>query len=504
MTDTPWTGDACSLVDAFRAGERSPTEELEATLAAIDRSSLNAFSFLDIERARSAAATADVSLPFGGLPMGIKELEPVKDWPWTEASLVFADRVADHEGTIMERLRAGGIVPVGQTTASEFGGLNVSVTKINGVTANPWKHDRSAGGSSGGSASAVAGGLVTLATGGDGGGSIRIPAGYNGLLGMKGTYGRIPRGPHTQIAPNTVVLGCLARSVRDAARFYDVCAGYHPADPTSLPTETGWEANLDSQDLEGRTVIVDPTLGGVVVDEAAQAVVLEAADTLIANLGLRRIDAPITMPRLGAAWMMGNITTLLTDIGDLWPGCAEDLTDEVRVGLQLTDSLYNLRVAAAGEAARTALNDAMASMFTAADFVITSTNPGPAFPAESPMSSDGKSFVDWSKAGKASRLGFRAAMKTASMATGVAPRLPNALIDWATGRAEHLLDMGALTIPANIAGNPAMSIPVGQVEGLPIGMQVIGRHHCDALLFDLARVVERERPWPLTVPEAPV
>src|SRR5207244_9607926 len=96
---------------------------------------------------------------------------------------------------MVERLLgSGGAVPVGLTAASEFGGLNVSVSKLNGVTHNPWRHGRTAGGSSGGSASAVAGGLVTLAPGGDGGGSIRIPAGYTGLVGMPGTYGRIPRG----------------------------------------------------------------------------------------------------------------------------------------------------------------------------------------------------------------------------------------------------------------------------------------------------------------------
>ena len=126
-------------------------------------------------------------------------------------------------------------MPVGQTTASEFGGLNVSITKLNGVTHNPWRSGRTVGGSSGGSAAAVSGGLVSLATGGDGGGSIRIPAGYTGLLGMKGTFGRIPRSPFAFTRPNTVVLGNLARSVRDAARYFDVCGGYHPGDPSSLP-----------------------------------------------------------------------------------------------------------------------------------------------------------------------------------------------------------------------------------------------------------------------------
>src|ERR1035437_4994375 len=236
MADDPWQGDTCSLVEAFRAGERSPVEELEASLVAIDVSELNAFSFLDVEQARAAAAQADISKPFGGVPAGIKELEPMRGWPHTEASLVFRDRIAPYSTVQVERLLdQGGAVPVGQTTASEFGGLNVSVSRLNGVTHNPWQYGRTVGGSSGGSAAAVAGGvvtlatggggggavrlpagytallreegaggLVTLATGGDGGGSIRIPAGYTGLLGMKGTFGRIPRSPHAYTRPNTV------------------------------------------------------------------------------------------------------------------------------------------------------------------------------------------------------------------------------------------------------------------------------------------------------------
>ena len=193
------------------------------------------------------------------MPIGVKQLTPVAGWPDTEASLVFADRTATHTSTMVQRaVEQGGAVPVGQTTATEFGGLNVSVTKLNGVTGNPWDPTRTAGGSSGGSGSAVAGGLVTIATGGDGGGSIRIPAGFNGLVGMKGTAGRIPRGPTPRSATLTVVIGCLARSVRDVARWYDVCAGYDSRDPYSLPRADGWEADLGSYDLAGLRIAVVP------------------------------------------------------------------------------------------------------------------------------------------------------------------------------------------------------------------------------------------------------
>jgi len=502
MLDSPWSGDACSLVDAFRSGERSPVEELEASLAAIERSDLNAFAHLDPEGARAAAASADVSLPFGGVPFGIKELEQVKGWPYTEASLIFEDRIGAYDTTMVTRLKAAGVVPVGSTTASEFGGLNVSVTKINGVTGNAWDPTRSAGGSSGGSASAVAGGLVSLACGGDGGGSIRIPAGYNGLLGMKGTYGRIPRGPHTSLNPHTVVLGCLARSVRDAARYYDVAAGHDAHDPTSLPVTEGWERDLGSHDLRGRRVVIDPTLGGVAVDDAARAVVEDAAAQLVAELGLIRVDLPVEIPRMGGEWMIGNISSLYGEIEHLWPGCASDLTDELRVGIQLSENLLNMRVAAAAEMARREANEAMATLFDEVDFVITSTNPGPAFAADAGMSSDATTFIDYARGSRLVQGLFSGVLKTARAVSGIAPSLPRRLLAAGTSSSPELLDMGALTIPANLFGNPAVSIPAGAVDGLPVGLQVLGRHHHDALLLDLALHVERERPWPLVATRA--
>ncbi len=318
MTDTPWQGDATSLVDAFRSGERSPVEELDATYAAIERSDLNAFSHLDPERARAAAKDADLTKPFGGVPVGLKQLDPVEGWPYTEASLVFKDRVADaHVGRDRRRLMGkGGIVPVGQTTASEFGGLNVSVTKINGVTHNPWRHGRTVGGSSSGSSAAVAGGLVSIASGGDGGGSIRIPAGYTGLLGMKGTFGRIPRSPNAYMRPNTVVLGCLARSVRDAARYYDVCSGPDYADPTSLPSHPSFEAALDSHDLKGLRVAVIPSFGGVELEPGVEENLREQAEAMIADAGMTRVDLSLELPNLAAQWMMGNLATLLGELND--------------------------------------------------------------------------------------------------------------------------------------------------------------------------------------------
>jgi Asp-tRNA(Asn)/Glu-tRNA(Gln) amidotransferase A subunit family amidase len=502
MTGETWTDDACSLVDAFRRGERSPREELESTFAAIEHRDLNAFSFLDREGALHAAEHADVSRPFGGVPVGVKELERVAGWPQTEASLVFRDRVATRTSTVVERLiGAGGAVAVGLTTASEFGGLNVSVTKLNGVTHNPWRHGRTTGGSSAGSAAAVAGGLVPIATGGDGGGSIRIPAGYTGLLGMKGTYGRVPRGPHAYFRPGTIVLGCLARSVRDAARYFDVCAGYDSLDPSSLPARPGWEAGLGTHELTGRRVAIVPALGGVTLEPGLEEQLRASSAALIAATGMIEVDVSIDVPNLAAQWMMGNLATLLADLGDRCPGCASELTDEVSGGLLLAQSMYNLHTAAVAEQRRIQANEVMAAAFDEVDFVIAATNPGPAFAAEAPMSSPSANFIDWARANPISRLGFRGVMGGVRLAGAAFPKLPSALLDLGSEWFPDLVHMGALTIISNIYGNPAVSIPSGFVDGLPVGMQVLTRHHADELLFDVALAVEREMPWPKVAPE---
>lgn len=500
MTDT-WTGDACSLVDAFRSGERSPVEETEATLAAIEASDLNAFCFVDPERALAVAANADVTKPFGGVPTGIKELDPVAGWPYTEASLVFAGRTATKTSVVIERLLSeGGAVPVGLTTASEFGGLNVSVTRINGVTHNPWRHGRTVGGSSGGSAAAVAGRLVSLASGGDGGGSIRIPAGYTGLLGFKGTFGRTPRSPGAYMRPHTVVNGNLARSVRDAARYFDVVTGHDAADPTSLPKLPSFEDALGSHDLSGRRVAIIPDLGGGRLEPGVERQLRDQATDLVAATGMKVVDLDVDLPNLAAQWAMGNLATLLADLGDEWPRCADRLTDEVRMGMRLATGVYNLHTAATAERMRVASNEAMAAAFDQVDFIIAATNPGPAFPAEWTTSSPTDSFLDWAQTSKVAEVAYRGLLGAVRTAAGFAPSLPDRILDTVSKRFPDLIAMGALTIISNIYGNPAVSIPGRTVEGLPVGMQVLGRHHEDSLLFDVALAAERSAPWPLVAP----
>jgi aspartyl-tRNA(Asn)/glutamyl-tRNA(Gln) amidotransferase subunit A len=333
-----WQGDACSLVEAFRRGERSPAEELAAVYDAIEASDLNAFSHLDREAAEQAAAVADVSLPFGGVPIGVKELEAVGGWPLTDASVPLRDRVADHTSTMVRRLQErGGVVLAGQTTSSEFGGTNCTCTLLHGATHNPWRHGRTPGGSSGGTAAAVAGGILTIATGSDGGGSIRIPAGFTGLFGLKATYGRIPAGPRLRLGNLTSVVGCLSRSVRDTARWFDVCNGHDATDPLSLPRVDGWEAGLGTHldELRGMRVAVVPDWGGATVSPAMWDLLEDAAAHLVADCGLVRVDdADTRLPRLGGAWSLSGTLGTLDELGDRWPACADELTPEMRAGLR--------------------------------------------------------------------------------------------------------------------------------------------------------------------------
>lgn len=457
-SDAPWQGDACSLVDAFRRGDRTPLEELSATLTAIEASDLNAFAFIDQEHATTAASLADVSLPFGGVPLAIKELDKVAGWPDTEASVPLAGRIADYSLTHIDRLRAAGAVPFGMTTASEFGGVNLTRTRLHGATHNPWRRGTTPGGSSGGSAAAVAGGLVTLATGGDGGGSIRIPAGFCGLVGLKTTYGRIPRGPHFEVGALTVTIGGLTRSVRDTARWLDVANGADRHDPHSLPRIEGWEAGLGShlEELRGRRVAVIDNFAGAVVSPATAAVVRQAADDLIADLGLHRVEVDVAIPNVGSAWSLANLASIYRDLGDLWPDCADELTPEIRFSLEWGDRMhYDTAARIRLEQRRTALFEAMATLFEQTDLVITSSNPDVAFAAEGPL-----------------------------------PHVFGGIEDSPGNN-------GKLTIPSNLYGNPAISIPVGTHDGLPVGMQVLAPHHADAWLLDAAWVTERERPWPL-------
>ncbi|NDE70806.1 MAG: amidase, partial [Actinobacteria bacterium] len=259
-------------------------------------------------------------------------------------------------------------------------------TVLHGATHNPWKHGRTPGGSSGGSAAAVAGGLVTLATGGDGGGSIRIPAGFTGLVGLKATFGRVPRGPGASNGNLTTVIGCLARSVRDTARWFDVVNGHEAHDPLSLRRTSGWETRLGAIDTKGLRVAVVSNFGGGVVSPAMWQVIEQAAENLIKIAGLQRQDSvDVSLPRLGAAWSITGMAAIQFQLGDQWPACADQLTPEIRFGVSRTENLYGVEARGKFEQRRIELNNRMAQIFSEVDLVITASNPDVAFNAEGPL-----------------------------------------------------------------------------------------------------------------------
>ena len=461
--------DACSLVEAFRAGEVSPLEALDASIEAIAGSPLNAFSYTDFERAREAARQADVSLPFGGVPFGVKELERVEGWPATDASVIFRDRVSDHDHTSVARLRTAGAVLAAQTTASEFGGINCTSTELHGTTRNPWRQDRTPGGSSGGTAAAVAGGLLPMATGSDGGGSIRIPAAFTGLFGLKATYGRVPKGPWAGMEPMTTVMGCLSRSVRDTARYFDCCNGFDQRDPRSLPAVGGWEVGLGTHDLAGMRVAILPDLGIARVRAEVADQMAATAEHLARTAGLKVVEVHPNLPVLRGQWAMANQPGFVADLGSAYPDRIDELSTEMKAGLEVARERYTLERAASVESYRRQLNEAMADLFAEADFVMCSSTPDVAFAAEGPPPSS----------------------------------IPGADLIHEIGFTRAIMNSAALTAPSNLNGSPAVSIPGGLVDGLPVGLQVLSAHHNEQLLLDLALVAERELAWPKVAPGSP-
>jgi aspartyl-tRNA(Asn)/glutamyl-tRNA(Gln) amidotransferase subunit A len=260
----------------------------------------------------------------------------------------------------------------------------------------------------------------------------------------------------------TVVVGCQARSVRDVARWYDVASGYDMRDPYSLPRIDGWERDLGSFDLKGKKVAIAPNLGSAVVRDEVATRVVAAAEALARDAGLEVVEPEVALPKIDVEWALGNLAGLYEDLRGLWPECKDLLTPSTAFGMEFAEHVVNLDSVAKGEASRTAANEAMAAVFDEVDFLICATNPDTAFPAE----------------------------------VLVNTRVGDEKVDAGNN--------GALTIPANIVGNPSVSVPIEPLDGLPVGMQIMGRHHQDQLLLDLALIVERTCPWPLVAPGSPL
>ncbi len=460
---------ATDIADGVRRGELKATEVLDHHLERIDRlnPALNAFVHLDPERARAAAAEIDRKVaagedvgPLAGVPLGIKELESVEEWPETHASTAYRDAIATTTTTMSSRLLAAGAVPVGQTASPEVGRLFYTTSLLHGPTHNPWDLTKSPGGSSGGSGAALSAGLVPLATGSDMGGSIRLPAGWCGVVGVKGTYGRVPRSPGYLGHANMVHYGPLARTVRDTARFLDVVVGVDQRDPYSLPPPAvPYEQQITEALPSGLRVAVVDDLGMSPSDPEVAAALHNAAAALIDACTASRSSATLEFPNLvtvGAAVLYADADpaeaehapTILMNLLQT-PGAAPLME------LAFTNPDLTLEGVAKTNQMRHQIDMQLAELFSDADILLLPASPVPAFGVEGP--------IPTTVAGK-----------------DVGPAAP-----------------ALFTAPFNLSGNPVVCVPAGLVDGVPVGMQIIARRHEDGLALQVAARFEQARPWQL-------
>jgi len=453
---------AWELAEMIRKKALSPIELMKRTLARIEdvNPALNAFVQLRADAALEEAgeieariAGGEVPGPLAGIPLGVKDLEDVKGMVTSFGSIPFEDNVAKRDSVQVARLRRAGAIVVGKTNTPEFGFTGFTKNRLHGVTRNPWRLERTPGGSSGGSAAAVAAGMVPLATGSDAGGSIRIPACYCGCFGIKPTFGRIPFGPSARLhITRTWTLGPLARSVADAALYLDCAAGDHPADPESLPRASFSYLEALKIHPEGLKIGFSPDLGHARVQKDVLALAQRAAAVFM-NMGQQVEIWKGSFPDVGRAWsdlmnrelcgqLYDDLERIRPELGHTLVKSlenAKDLSFEDRVGIQKS---------------RTELNRVLWDFFNRFDLLLTPAMPTEAFVAEGPPPSE---------------------------------------ID---GKPIPLLGAVAFTYPFNLSGHPAATVRTGLTEsGMPAGLQIVGPRHRDDLVLQAAYLYEQARPW---------
>ncbi|MFD3504584.1 amidase [Streptomyces sp. NPDC058678] len=443
-----------SLIEASRAvgaRELSPVELTESVLARIAavEGRLGAYVTVAADAALAAAARAEREIsgsgprgPLHGIPMALKDLIDAEGIPTTASSHVRAGHVAERDSRVAERLGAAGAVLLGKTHTHEFAyGLTTPQTN------NAWDHSRVAGGSSGGSAVAVAAGGATFAMGTDTGGSIRVPAALNGVVGLKPTYGLVPRTGVTSLSWSLDHVGPLTRTVQDVALVLSATAGHDPRDPASVSGPM--LDRFPGGDLRGLKVGVPRNhYFDRVTPEVEESV--RGAIERLAELGAELVDVEIPMARYIQAVQWGLMVPEATAYHERSLRATPDLyAADVRILLEageLTSAGDYLRA----QRARTMMRDAWARMFDGIDVLAAPTVP-----------------------------------MTAAEAGQEA-------VEWADGTTEAVSDSYVrLCAPANITGVPALTLPVGHDRaGLPVGMQLMARPFHDATVLRVGRVYE--------------
>ena len=436
---------------AVRVRELSPVELTESVLARIAavEGRLGAYVTVAADAALAAAVRAEQEIrrsgprgPLHGIPMALKDLIDAEGMPTTASSHVRAGHVAEHDSRVAERLGAAGAVLLGKTHTHEFAyGLTTPQTN------NAWDHTRVAGGSSGGSAVAVAGGGATFAMGTDTGGSIRVPAALNGVVGLKPTYGLVPRAGVTSLSWSLDHVGPLTRTVQDAALVLSATAGHDPRDPASVSGPV--LDRFPGGDVRGLKVGVPRNHYFDRVTPEVEESVRRAIERL-AELGAELVDVDIPMARYIQAVQWGLMVPEATAYHERSLRATPDLyTADVRILLEageLTSAGDYLRA----QRARTMMRDAWARMFDGIDVLAAPTVP-----------------LTAAEAGQDA-------------------------VEWADGTTEAVSDSYVrLCAPANITGVPALTLPVGHDSaGLPIGMQLMARPFRDATVLRVGRVYE--------------
>ncbi|HEV7733557.1 MAG TPA: amidase [Candidatus Binatia bacterium] len=459
---------AHEIAAAVRRRELSPVEVMEATLARIAavNPTLNAFVALRAEAAMADAralgeriARGEDPGPLAGVPFGVKDEESLQGLATTYGSVPFRENVATRDSTQVARLRRAGAIPVGKTNMPEFGSTAFTKNHLFGVTRNPWNLSRTPGGSSGGSSAAVAAGMVPIATGGDGGGSIRIPASYTGLVGIKATFGRISRGPlSVRDWVDTISRGPLTRCVTDTALCLDAVAGYDPHDPDSLAHAGPSYIDGLERVPSGLRLAYSPTLGYARVDPEVRTLVERAIEVVGRTLGrpVERVADRFT--DVGFAWATLNSFQTFGRLAPLVEQHRGEWGRGFLKGISFGSAIGAADVARCQDERRQ-LIDEMAALFARCDVLLTPTVPSVAFPAGGPMPSE----ID-------------------------GERLTSPI---------HAV---AFSYPFNMTGHPAITLRCGLTAAqMPVGLQIVTERGREDLLLQVARAYERECPadeWP--------
>ncbi len=457
---------AGELAALIRTRKISPVEVLDAHLAVIARINprLNAFVTLAAEPARAAAQAAEAMVrsgaqlgPLHGLPVAIKDVTLTAGIRTTHASPLYRDFVPDTDAEVVRRLKQAGAIVIGKTNTPEFAAGANTVNELFGATRNPWNPALSAAGSSGGSAVAVATGMVPIAQGTDFGGSVRLPAAFCGIVGIRPTPGLIPSHPTGQAWDPGQVHGPLCRAVEDVALMLDAMVGPSELSPISLapPWASALAAVEATRDGKGLRVAYAADIGGIGVDPEVDAICRRAALTLRdAVAAVEEIDFDVSAGRdpymtWRGAWMIAQHYANLDHLAAFGP----NLRRSVEAGLKVTA----LDLAKA-EHARIAVFHRFGELFERFDVLLTPAAPVKPFPVEMnfPAEINGRkleSYIDW-----------------------VAP-----------------------TFLVTLVSLPAASVPAGLTrDRLPVGLQVVAPRFQEPRILGVAKLVQQANPigWP--------